>query len=35
MKINIYYDVNGVSILDVLTEDFMDFLKEYLNKYSS
>lgn len=34
MKINIFYDVNGVSILEVLTEDFLIFLKEYLDKYS-
>lgn len=32
MKINVIFDKNGISIIDVLTEDFMAFLDEYINK---
>lgn len=32
MKVNIYYDENGISILDLLSEDFLSFLQEYISK---
>ncbi len=32
MKVNIYYDENGISILDLLSEDFLCFLQEYISK---
>lgn len=32
MKINVYYDENGISILDVLSEDFLIFLQNYLDQ---
>lgn len=33
MKINVYYDVNGISFFDVISKDFMSFLQEYLKKH--
>lgn len=32
MKINVIFNENGISIIDVLTEDFVAFLDEYINK---
>lgn len=32
MKVNVIFNENGISIIDVLTEDFMAFLDEYINK---
>ena len=34
MKINVYYDNDGISILDVLSEDFLCFLQLYLEQLS-
>ena len=30
MKINVFFDENGISIIDVLSEDFIAFLDEYI-----
>lgn len=30
MKIKIFYNPNGMSILDILTNDYIAFLKRYL-----
>lgn len=30
MTINVFFDENGVSIIDVLAEDFLSFLDEYI-----
>lgn len=32
MKINVIFNENGISIIDVLRDDFMAFLDEYINK---
>lgn len=32
MKINVYYDEEGISILDILSEDFLLFLKDYIKE---
>lgn len=32
MKINIYYNDNGISMLDLITNDFMFFLQKYIEK---
>lgn len=34
MKINVFFDEKGVSIIDVLSEDFLLFLSEYINSKS-
>lgn len=32
MKINVFFNENGISIIDVLKEDFMAFLDEYVKE---
>lgn len=32
MKINIYYNDNGISMLDLIANDFMFFLQKYIEK---
>lgn len=33
IKINVFYNDDGVSILDVLEQDFKDFFEEFIKKY--
>lgn len=30
MKINIIYDLNGISILDILENDYISFMKKFI-----
>lgn len=32
MKINIYYNDNGISMFDLIANDFMFFLQKYIEK---
>ena len=32
MKINIFYNDGGISLLDILTNDYISFIKKYFKK---
>ena len=33
MKINVYYDKDGISIVDIISDDFRSFLESYIAKF--
>lgn len=33
MKINVYYDKDGLSIIDIMSDDFRSFLEGYIAKF--